>query len=69
MRLPYAPSVDSFSAFGPVSAFDEARATLTFVNSPQLYPNNTLGWQWIEHLPYGPTGRAAVAILRRSDRK
>jgi transcriptional regulator with XRE-family HTH domain len=25
-----------------------------------------LGWKWVEHLPYGPTGRAAVALLRRA---
>lgn len=29
----------------------------------------SLGWQWLEHLPYGPTGRAAVAILRRDDKR
>lgn len=29
----------------------------------------SLGWEWVEHLPYGPTGRAAVAVLRRAERR
>lgn len=29
----------------------------------------SLGWQWVAQLPYGPTGRAAVAILRRGERR